>query len=245
MNRKKWRMAALALVLVLVSGVPGCSRKKGNEVETIQASGALRVAIVETGSQYTHQEGSSVAGQEPDLAEYIAQALGVKAEYQVCTREEALDKLTKGEADIALGCINGSSVLTSDYLLSTPYGKGYFYAVTKTGDYALTLGAFRNSALGVEKSLDEETRGKLYGAEGIRVADYSDSETAVKAIKEDSIRAYICYEEKAKALLSDPGLQVQNITDLAPEEFVIVAPKSSQTLVSGMNILIQQFLDAE
>ena len=97
----------------------------------------------------------------------------------------------------------------------------------------------------MEKGLDEETRGKLYQAEGVRVSDFSSPEAAADAIKADEIRAYICYEEQAKALLADEALQVQDLTDLEPEAYVVVADKASQTLISGIDVLIRQFLEAE
>ena len=235
---------ALVLVLAFPGGITGCRKKQDNEIEAIRKAGVLQVAIVETGSRFTRKEGETVVGQEPDLAEYIADTLGVKPSYQVCSREEVLQKLDQGEADIALGCINGTNSLAADYQISTPYARGNIYAVTKTGDYVLTTGAFEDSSLGVEKGLDEETRSALYAAEGIRITDFSSVQDAANAVKEESIRAYICHEEQAKVLLADPALQVQNIVNLEPEEFVIAAPKSSQTLVNGINTLIQQFVES-
>ena len=64
-------------------------------------------------------------------------------------------------------------------------------------------------------------------------------------MKEGVIRAYICYEDQARILLEDEALQVQNITNLDPEEFVIVAGRSDTTLINGINTLIQQFLERE
>ena len=45
--------------------------------------------------------------------------------------------------------------------------------------------------------------------------------------------------------MEDEALQVQNITNLDPEEFVIVAGRSDTTLINGINTLIQQFLERE
>lgn len=233
----------LVLVLTLVCAITGCQKKKPNEVEAIRKAGTLQVAIVETGSLCTRKEGETLVGLEPDLVKHIAGALNVEPSYQVCSREEALKKLTLGEADIALGCINGANSLTSDYLLSTPYKKGFLYAITKTGDYVLTTGAFKDSSLGIEQSIDQEIRSSFYAAENIRITDYASAQDAARAVKEGTIRAYICHEEQAKALLNDQNLQVQNIANLEPEEYVIVAPKTSQTLIGGINTLIQQFLD--
>ena len=223
----------------------GCAKKTAGDVERIQASGNFRVAIVDTDSPYTSLEGETSVGIEPDLAEYIGEMLGVKVQYQVCGKKEALAAVADGEADVALGCLNRSGNLASDYLVSTSYGKGYFYVVTKTGDYALTIGALENSPVGVDRGLDEDTRSSLYQAEGVRIGDYDSPQAGAQAVKSGAIRAYVCYENQARLFLEDDELQVQNVSNLAPEEFVVVTGKENRTLASGMDTLIRQFLTEE
>ena len=129
--------------------------------------------------------------------------------------------------------------------MSTSYGKGYFYVVTKTGDYALTIGALENSPVGVYRGLDEDTRSSLYQAEGVRIGDYDSPQAGAQAVKSGAIRAYVCYENQARLFLEDDELQVQNVSNLAPEEFVVVTGKENRTLASGMDTLIRQFLTEE
>lgn len=232
-----------AVLLVGVLAGAGCAKKTVSDVERIQASGEFRVAIVDTDSRYTSLEGETPVGIEPKLAEFIGENLGVDVVYQVRGKAEALAAVADGEADAALGCIHHSGKLTGDYLVSTSYGKGYFYVVTKTGDYALTIGALEGSPLGVDRGLDEDTKSSLYKAEGVRIADYDSPENGAEDVKNGVIRAYICYEDQAKQFLEDEALQVQNMANLEPEEFVIVTGKENSALVSGMNTLIRQFLD--
>jgi len=247
MDNKKRRpkKAGLFLMLAVLALLSGCSKKADDVVKVIQKEGVLKVAVVDTDSRYTTLENGQPTGVEPELAEYIAGALGVQTQYQVKEKEEALAALASGEAHIALGCINASGSLTTDYLVSTPYGKGFFYAVTRKGDFALTIGSFADSKLGVTKNLDEATKTRLYEADGITIETYDSLEEAARAVKDGVIRAYICYEDQAKSLLKEENLQVQNISNLDPEEFVVVAPKNSQTLVGGINTLIRQFLEKE
>ena len=83
----------------------------------------------------------------------------------------------------------------------------------------------------------------MYKAEGVRIADYDSRLNGADDVKNGVIRAYICYEDQAKQFLEDEALQVQNMANLEPEEFVIVTGKENSALVSGMNTLIRQFLD--
>lgn len=245
MGRRTRAVRSFMAAAVLVMGVAGagCSKKTVGDVERIQASGSFRVAIVDTDSPYTSMEGETPVGIEPELAEYIGQMLGVSVKYQVCGKKEALAAVADGEADVALGCMNHSGSLSEEFLVSTSYGKGYFYVVTRTGDYALTVGALENSTVGVDQGLDEATRSSLYQAEGIRIVDYDSPEAGAQAVKSGAVRAYVCYENQAKLFLDDEELQVQNVSNLPPEEFVVVTGKENGTLVNGINTLIQQFLD--
>lgn len=235
----------LALIILLLAVAAGCGKKKANEIDRIREAGTLQVAIVDTKSRFTQVEGGTPTGLEPDLSNYIADAIGVEAKFQVCSRKEALEAVSAGTADIALGCISSLGSLSEDYQLTTPYGKGNLYAVSRAGDYILTVGALSNSILGIDRNLDEGTRTKLYQAENIQILDYGSAKEGEAALLDEEIRVYICYEEQAKLLLEQPDLQVQNITNLDPEEFVIVTGKSCQTLANGMNTLIRQFLEAE
>ncbi len=244
------RLGAALLAGCMVLLVSGCGSKKSSDVEIIQNSGVLRVAIVDTQSSYTTveagmPEGTKPAGLEPELAEYIASALSVTPQFRVYEKQEALEALNAGEADIALGCINGSASLDAEYLTSISYGTGYFYVVTRDDEFALTVGSLENSVVGVDSGLDAETRTGLYKASGISVLDIPSAEKAAEQLENGTIRAYICYEGQAKQLLENDGLQVQNLSNLEPENFVIAARKTDQTLVSGINVLIPQFLEAE
>ena len=241
----RWRFRTALLTAGIVLTVGGCSVKKDDQVNQIKESGVFRVAIVNTDSRYTRFSGETPVGIEPELCDTIAQALGVTTDYQVMSRSQALQAVNEGQADIAVGCINATGRLDDEYQISTPYGKGFFYAVTKAGDYAMTVGALEDSSVGVDFGLDEETRSQLYQATGISVQDYEDLRDAAAAIKAGTIRAYICYEAQAKELALDSELQVQNLMNLDAEEFVIVAGKESQTLINGIDIIVRQFLEKE
>lgn len=242
-NRKK--IGAVIIAAGLALSISGCSGKTVDSVKAIQESGVFKVAIVNSDNYYTHLEGDQPAGMEPELVETIAAALGTATEYQVLNENEALEAVAAGTADIAIGCISGSSGLTDQYRFTTSYGKGFYYVVTKKGDYAQSPGAFSDSVVGVNHRLSDDTREQLNASEGVRLNEYTSVETAAKDIKDGRIRAYVCMEEDAKALLSDSKLQVQNLFDVDPAEYVIVAESGDQTLVNGMNTMIAQFLTKE
>ena len=244
MNKMK-KIGVVVLAAGLALSVSGCSGKTVDSVKAIQEAGVLKVAIVDSDNGFTKLQGTEPVGIEPELVANIASALGASTEYQILDRNAALQAVTDGTADIALGCINGSQSLTNNYLCTTSYGKGFFYAVTEKGDYAQSAGAFENSAVGVNKNMDEDHRSQLSAASGITISEYGNAETAAQDIKSGRIRAYICGEAEAKELLADTELQVQNMFEMTPDQYVIVAGKDDQTLVNGMNTLISQFLTKE
>lgn len=242
-RRKKIGAAIIAAGLAL--SVSGCSGKTADSVKAIQESGVFKVAIVNSDNYYTSLEGNTPVGMEPELVETISAALGTTVEYQVLSESAALEAVASGTADIALGCISGSSVLSDQYRCTTSYGKGFYYVATEKGDYAQSPDALANSVVGVNSRLSEGTRTQLYASEGITLNDYAEADAAAKDIKDGKIRAYVCMEQDAKELLSDSKIQVQNLFEVDPAEYVIVAESGDQTLVSGMNTMIAQFLTKE
>ncbi len=244
-KRTSKRFGAVLLMTAIVLSMSGCSGKKDDSVKRIQEAGVLKVALINSDNAYTSLNGDSPVGKEPELISSIAGALGVTVDYQIAGREEALAAVGGGTADLALGCINETSNLASQYLVSTPYARGFFYAVTEKGDYAQTIGAFHDSVIGADHHLDEESISQLYHASAVTVNRYEDAEDAAKAMKDGTIRAFICYETDAKELLKDSKLQVQNLTNLNPENYVIVTGERNQGLMNGINVLIKQFLEKE
>ena len=244
-QRNMKKAGAVLLAAGLILSVSGCSGKTVDKVKAIQEAGVLKVAIVNSESSFTKMDGNTPVGMEPELIETISAALGVTTDFQVMGNNEALEAVSTGTADVAIGCLNSSAALAENYLMSTPYGKGFFYAVTEKGDYAQSPGAFANSVIGVNSMMDSESRGQLYKADGITVNEYGSFEAAAADIKDGRIRAYICYENDAKALLEDKALQVQNLFDTEAEDYVIIAGKDASNLVNGINVMIQQFLVKE
>lgn len=235
----------LGISLAVMFGVSGCSGSKTDVVEAIRQTGALRVALVNTDSGFTSLEGEKPVGTEPELAAFIAENLGVTAQFQVCSREEAMEALAGNHADIAMGCFGRSESYEQGYETSGVYGKGFCYVVTKKGDYVGTIGGLKQRSVGVDRNLNEATKGLLYSAEGVSLMDFSDGETAAKALNDDTIQAYVCYEKQAKVLLENEGFQVQNLMNLEPEEYVLVVPAGSDELMNGINVLIRQFLESQ
>ena len=246
MIRKNMKKAGAVLMAAgLILSVTGCSGKTVDKITSIQEAGVLKVAIVNSDSSFTRLEGKTPVGMEPELIDTISAALGVTTDFQVMGSNEAIQAVSTGTADVAIGCINSSAVLAENYLMSTPYGKGFFYVVTEKGDYAQSPGAFSNSVIGVNSKMDNESREQLYRSEGITVNEYGSYEAAVSDIKDGRIRAYICYENDAKALLADKELQVQNLFDAESEDYVIITGKDAYNFMNGINVMIQQFLVKE
>ena len=240
---KRFRIMIMAIALILA--VSGCSKKSMDSTNSILQSGILKVAITDSDNYYTSLNGRQPIGMEPELVKTIATVLGVSTEYQILSKAAALEAVANGTADIAIGCISDTEGIPGSFSVTTSYGKGFYYAVTKKGDFAQTTAAFSDSVVGVTKRLDKVNKNRFYAVNGITLSEYKDMDAIAADIRSNRIRAYICMEDEARELLSDPNLQLQNMFDLNPVEYVIVAGSDDQTLINGMNSLIAQFLVKE
>lgn len=246
MNKRKnmWKFRAVLLAAGVGLVLGGCSGKKKDPVAQIREAGVLKAAIVNTDSRFTSLDGEAPVGVEPELTEAIAEALGVPVEYNIMSRNEALQAVSEGQADLAVGCIHSSKELAEEYRLSASYGKSSFCVITGSGDYVMTIGALENSQVGADKNLDSETKEQLNQVSGL-ILQETDLKTAAEAIRNGKLRAYICYEEQAKMLTADSEIQIQNLMNLDAEEFSIVTRKDSQNLASGIDTIVRQFLEKE
>lgn len=242
----KKEMGRIALLIVLAGViVAGCGKKEDRSVEEIQSCGVLRAAVPDTQTMlfYQDEETDEYRGEEAELVEMIAEALGVSVQYLPVGRENFYGMLSTGEADIAIGSIMDSSSLTQNSLYSTPYGSGYIYIVTLRGFYVGDLGVFSNKTVGVSTQLAPESANALYAVDNIDIQSYDNTASVSADLTGGKIAGYLCYQSEAEDLLKQGEYQVQDAAGIERENYVILAPVDSATLLEGINAVIRQYTE--
>lgn len=130
-----------ALILLLLLCLSGCQMlpetvEEDTVVDQILSSGTLRAAISADFPPVAWlDEAGEVQGSDAELVRYLADRLGVEAEFVLCDLADFPEVLREGKADIALGGIGATESRRAAMLLSRPY-----YS-QKTPDHVLIVPA--------------------------------------------------------------------------------------------------------
>lgn len=238
---KTWKRKIGAAALMLGGAVLlwGCGGKK-DPLDILRESGTLRVALVETGAPFAQSANGQPAGIEPDLARLTADALGVQVEYQIMDREQALDAVIAGEADLAMGGLTAETGQSKGCLSSVSYGKRFLYLVTETGDYVNSASDLDGQTVGISGNVSEQTLQGLTVSGNIRIISFPDAGQAKESLSKGEIKGFFCYQEEAEQYLDDSDMLIQNLPFLVWEEYCAQASPENTALISGLNVLIQQ-----
>jgi ABC-type amino acid transport substrate-binding protein len=244
MMRKISAPAAAALIIVL--SFAGCSQSADDVLDRVLEAGTLTVLVPENGGDYAYLESDGVtwSGPEIELAQGIAEDLGVELSVISAPKEGLLSAFAEGKGDIALGRIADSDSLRSGYAVSRGYASARLFAVTPRGVYFPSAGSLANKAVGVTDQVSDINLIVLNGVTGLSFQRHSGIEQVEDLLVKASIAAYLCYEDQAAALLAESAIQVQNITGFDRESYVAVGNRNAGTLMERVNGTIERLAES-
>lgn len=136
---KKLRFAALLLCLSLLpAGLTGCAKDNtaaGDQLARIQDAGTIVVAMEGTWAPWTyHDETDNLVGYDVEVAQAVAEKLGVTAQFVEGEWDGLLAGLDAGRYDIMVNGVGITPEREEKYSFSTPYAYNRT-AVIVRGDY--------------------------------------------------------------------------------------------------------------
>ncbi len=221
-------LAAMAAVL-LSAALCGC--KDTGDSARVHSDGVVHIAVVE--------------GEELlSLAEFIAQDIGVEAEYHTAAdRQGALELLKAGRADVAVAYFDQS--YGSNFVMTMPFGGSYIYAVTRKDEPYGSLAALNGKRLCADPQLDSVMLNSISTASACDINAAGDSSAAVKQLLDGDIDAYFCAEESAFQIISqNSALRCGAVAEL-DRVYYRVALKSGSNLYAEVNAAIAKMTDGE
>lgn len=134
---KKW--IALALCLVLALSLTACGEKKaedtGDLLSQIKEKGEIVVAMEGTWAPWTyHDEQDNLVGYDVEVAQLIAEKLGVKATFVEGEWDGLLAGLDAGRYDIMVNGVDITEERQLKYDFSTPYAYNRTAVIVKSDD---------------------------------------------------------------------------------------------------------------
>ena len=152
------------------------------------------------------------------------------------------DYIVAEQLDIAVGRLANSSSLQYNVGTSIAYDRGMLYVVSRRGDYRTTKGSLENSTVGMAAGISDSYRVEIGAVAGVTVTDVGSAASAADMLKNEQLAAYLCYESEALELLEDGALQVETISNVAPQDYVVIFNKNAADMKEAVDAVISSMI---
>ena len=223
-------VSVLLLVAMSAMLVVGCgSKKSGMTVE----EGKLIMGTNAAFPPYEYYEGETIVGIDAEIAQAIADELGLELVIEDMEFDGIIGAVTAGKVDMGLA----GMTVTEDRLENVNFSDTYAHAsqvviVTNDSEIA-TVDDLANKTVGVQLG----TTGDIYAEdiEGVTLERYNKGFEAVQSLLTGKIDAVIIDEQPAKAFVSqNEGIKIleEKFTD---EDYAAAIAKDNTELVEAVN----------
>ena len=195
---------------------------------------------------YEYKEGDSFAGIDIEIAQAIADKLGMELKINDVDFGTIVGGVETGKFDMGIAGLTVTPERLKSVNFSTSYATGVQVVIVKEGspitsvDDILTLG----SKIGVQ----QDTTGDIYASDDIKnggfgadkVTQYKTGADAVQALLTDKIDCVIIDNEPAKSFVkANEGLKILE-TEYVVEDYAIAISKDNEDLLKKVNDVLAE-----
>lgn len=220
-----------------VSAEAGASETKAEENK--EASGGT--LIMGTNAEfppYEFYEGNKIVGIDAEIAQAIADKLGMELIIEDMAFDAIIASVTSGKVDFGAA----GMTVTEDRLMSVDFTDTYASStqvtIVKEGSEITSAEGLKNKIIGVQLG----TTGDVLAGdiEGATVERYNKGLEAVQSVVQGKIDAVVIDEATAKAFAANTeGIKILD-EKMSDEEYAIAVKKGNTELVTKMNAAIKE-----
>ena len=231
------------------SGSDGSSDASGQaEGFTTAVEGKLTMATNAAFPPYEYVEGGEVAGIDAEIADAIADKLGLELQIDDMEFDSITEALKGGKADIGLAGMTITPDRQEEVDFTVSYTTGVqVIIVTEDSDITSAddlLAEGANHTVGVQRN----TTGDIYTTKDIEDAGlgtidrYSKGAEAVQALKTGKVDCVVIDNEPAKAFVAEvEGLKILD-TEYITEEYAAAMSKDNPALYEAVNNALMELI---
>ncbi len=221
---------ALLLALLLMTAVlAGCG---GN-------SGKLTMATNAAFEPYEYYENEKIVGIDAEIAEKIADKLGLELEIRDMEFNSILGAVQTGTVDMGMAGMTVDEERLKSVNFSDTYANGIQVIIVREDSDIKSADDLKDKQIGVQ----DATTGDVFATDDFgddHVKRYSKGSDAVLALKNGTIDAVIIDNEPAKAFVrANEGLKIVE-TEYANEEYAIAVSKDNDELLEKINKALKE-----
>lgn len=240
-NLKKILAAVLAVAMLCCFA--GCG-SKGYTAE----EGKLIMATNATFPPYEYKEGDKIVGIDAEVAQLIADKLGLELEIADVDFDSIIPGVQTGKYDIGMAGITVNEERKEKVDFSDSYANGVQVVIIKEGSDITSIDDLEGKMIGTQQG----TTGYIYASDTPEnggygedhVIGYESGTVAVEALKSGKVDCVIIDNEPAKAYVSaNEGLKILD-TEFANEDYAICFAKGNSELQEKVNEALKELKDS-
>lgn len=240
---KKFLAVLLAAVMICISFVACSSETKTEETGNDTQQATLTMATNAEFPPYEYKEGDQVVGIDAEIAQAIADELGMKLEIVDTKFDAIIPGVQSGKYDMGMAGMTVTPEREQSVSFSNSYATGIQSIIVKEGSDIKSVDDLSSETkIGVQLG----TTGDIYASDDFgaeAVAQYDKGADAVQALIAGKVDCVIIDNEPAKAFVAaNTGLKILE-TSYAEEDYAICFAKDNTELQTKVNDALKKLID--
>ena len=204
------------------------------EVTTVEP-GVLTMGTNATFPPYEYKDGDAVVGIDPDIAQALADKLGLKLEVVDMEFDSLIASVQSGKVDIVLAGMTVNEERKKNVDFTDSYANGVQVIIVADGSDIATFDDLAGKLIGVQQG----TTGHVYCSD-----DWGEGNVvAFQALQQGKVDCVVIDQEPAKAFVeANDGLKILD-TQYANEDYAAAVSKKNPELTEALNKALQELKD--
>lgn len=240
---KKFLAVLLAALMICISFVACSSEKKSDDTNTdANSQETLTMATNAEFPPYEYKEGDKVVGIDAEVAQAIADKLGMKLEIVDTKFDAIIPGVQSGKYDMGMAGMTVTPEREQSVAFSDSYATGIQSIIVKQGSNIKSVDDLsEKTKIGVQLG----TTGDIYAKDDFgdeAVQEYDKGADAVQALLAGKIDCVIIDNEPAKSFVAaNEGLEILK-TSYAEEDYAICFKKDNTELQTKVNDALKELI---
>lgn len=244
MKMAKKVLAVVLAVLMACAVFAACSKNTDNGNEK---KGTLVMATNAAFPPYEYKDGDSFAGIDVEIAEKIAEKLGMTLEIQDVEFGSIIGGVQTGKFDMGMAGMTVTDERKESVNFTNTYAKAKQVVIVKEGSAIKSLDDLKGDG-SMKYGVQQDTTGDIYASDTAENGGYGEENViryktgaeAIEALKADKVQAVIIDNEPAKSFVeANEGLTILDGA-WVEEEYAIAISKDNEELLNKINAALEE-----
>lgn len=243
MKIKLFTVVAIIIATVMVLSVFSACKKQDNTTSTLKT---IKTGVLTIGSDTTYPpmeyiSGDKIVGFDVDLAQKIAEKLGLKLDYQTTAWDGIFPALLVHKFDMVMSAVTITDDRKKEMDFSTPYYTVDQTALVKTDSSIDSIEKLNGKTAGVQIGTTGEIEAKKIA--GLKVNTYDDNMMAIEDLKAGRVDTVICDSIVGDVYAKDNTDVKVGFVITTNESYGIAFAKDTPELLAAVNAVLKGLVD--